>query len=126
MKPELQVAKKKSLCEGIISTFLMTVIGIYAQTSFRLLLGWKIPPKSTVFPLLFVLESCFSLTTAPFQACNVKHLWVDVKTEHVCISVRVAKDNGKVSLTSSSVVQQSLRCSALLSPKDLLHFKLCL
>lgn len=35
MKPELQVSKKKSLCEGIISTFLMTVIGMDVQTSFR-------------------------------------------------------------------------------------------
>lgn len=35
MKPELQESKKTSLCEGIISTFLMTVIGVYVQTFFR-------------------------------------------------------------------------------------------
>lgn len=54
----------------------------------------------------------------------MKHLWVDLKIEHVCISVRRAKDKSRVTLTSSSVVLQSLKCSALLSPIPSFAFKM--
>lgn len=54
----------------------------------------------------------------------MKHLWVDLKIEHVCISVRLAKGKSRVTLTSSSVVLQSLKCSALLSPISSFAFKM--
>ena len=115
MKPKLQVSNKKSLWGGIISTFLLTVMGMYPQTSFiDLFLARKCNPKSTLLPLLFFLESLLSLTTALFGACKMKHLWVYLKAERTRISVKVAKDNCKVTLTSSSVLQQcSLFCFAL-------------